>query len=298
MIRGIWKIIIPLLVALIAVIGLFILLERPPRASELDPGEMVRRGGKAFKDYEVKGKLRVTVYRDGKVVKSEVFPSPVEARMRQNGRERGRFFPEGKMPAHRFLSEMSNRFDVDEEFLAHHSVELIGPAKIAGRWAWEMEIRPDVPDAGYMLVSLDAENGFPLKREKFNYDGEKENSFEYIKISGYEKRSHFPPAFMPPPPPGPPPPGDFRDPGFMPPDEFKKLLSEGSIPYPTRIPPGYSFKGARAFPPGPIGRFERIQLIFSDGLNAVSIFMIHLPPDMPDEEHSEAYIKQKLQELH
>jgi hypothetical protein len=335
MIRGLWKIVVPLITALVVVIGLFFLLERPPNAAELKPDELLRRGGKAFRDYTVDGEQKVTVYRDGKAVESKEFPSPIEPWLHEKLKENGAMFPGAKVMAYKYLAEMSKRLDIDEEFLTHHSVKMLGPVKVAGRWAWDLEVRPNIEDAGYFTIALDNETGYPLRREKYSWRGEKENSIEFTQVRGYEKRRPPPPLVKPPPeppggiprqePPGGKPPRDMpggrtqsgnpidrpgmprpgfgpgrniQEHGFVPPEELKKRVADGTIPYPSHIPPGYSFKGARKFPGGPRGHGERLQLIFSDGINAFSIFMIHLPPFIQDEARSEEFIQDKLRELH
>lgn len=313
-----WKIFALVIFASIVTVGLFLFLERPPSAAGIKPEEVLIKGRDAFRELDVVGRQMVTIYRNGKQVSSEEYPSPIGPWFRAKAMENGIGQAAGKMIAYEFLSKIAKKLNFDEDFFAKHQVSIIGPKKIAGRWAWEIEIKPNTPGNGFLRISFDKENGYPLERIKFDRNGEKENAIRLTEIKSFENRGHLRPdhpMHMPegnrpgherrfkrlfenlegPSPHGPGP--AFNRQRFMPPDEFHSFLNEGKALYPTHVPEGHHFMGARLLPPGHFGGKKKLQLIFSDGINVLSIFQSPLPQQSLHGADSESYLKSKVGEL-
>ena len=289
-----WKIFAVSVAAVVVIIGLFLILEQPQEAAEPQIDLILKEGMQSFSELSVVGRMRVTIYRYGKPVLREEIPTPVEhlliAKALEPIDERTRF----KLGIYKRLMEISSGFKFDKDFLNHHQAVVTGAKKVAGRWCWEMEIRPNSVEGGYLTVSFDKETSYPLKRVKYDREGMKENAIEFVKVETFkEKMGRFrPPRFRQepmglPPREGPfgrrPPQGRPEPPkpqAFIPPDVFlRDYISQGRVLYPTNLPDGYHFRGGVKLPLMPGGKMGRIHMVFSDGVNNLSIFQIHLPTD-------------------
>jgi len=310
-----WKIFAPILVTAVIIVGLFLFLEHPPNAAGIDPEDILIRGQDAFRRLEVVGNQEVRIYRHGRLVSKEEYPSPIEPWLAAKAGEMRPPKAAGRMIAYEYLTAIAERMHFDDAFFMNHQITMLGAKKIAGHWAWEVEIRPNSPDNGFLRIAFDRDTGYPLERVKYDRNGEKENSIRLAKIESIEKKppGHFRPPFHPRKdgPPferrlgnifdklnGPHPPGQgFHPPRFMPPEDFHRILDEGKALYPTFIPEGHQFKGVRKLPPGPWGLKEKLQLIFSDGVNVLSIFQISLPENSLHGEDTESYLRSKVKEM-
>ncbi len=312
-----WKIFAPVLATAVIIVGLFLFLERPPNAAGIDPEDILIRGQDAFRRLEVVGNQEVRIYRHGRLVSKEEYPSPIEPWLAAKAGGMRPPQAAGRIIAYEYLSSIAKRMHFDDAFFMNHQVTMLGAKKLAGHWAWEVEVKPKTPDNGFLRIAFDKDTGYPLERVKYDRNGKKENSIFMSRIESIVEKT--PGHFRPPRPKfkgrpdfergpgnifdnlrGPRPPGQgpgFHPPGFMPPEDFHRILDEGRALYPTFIPEGHQFKGVRKLPPGPWGLKEKLQLIFSDGVNVLSIFQISLPENSLHGGDTESYLRSKVKEL-
>lgn len=311
-----WKIFASILATVVIIVGLFLFLERPPNAAGVNPEDILIEGKDAFRRLEVVGNQEVRIYRHGRLISKEKYPSPIEPWLAAKADKMRPPQAAGRMRAYKYLSSVAERMHFDDAFFENHQISMLGPKKIAGHWAWEVEIKSNAPDNGFLRIAFDKNTGYPLERVKFDRNGKKENSIRLSRIEsiGEKAPGQFrgpPPGFQDRPPferrfgnvfdklNGPRPPGQgFHPPKFMPPEDFHRILDDGKALYPTFIPEGHQFKGVRKLPPGPWGLKEKLQLIFSDGVNVLSIFQISLPEKGLQGEDTEGYLRSKVEELH
>lgn len=340
-----WKIAAISTAAIVIVVGLFFILEYRPEAAKLDPRAALKDGLDAFNNLSVTGRQRITVYRNGKPAFSEEIKSPIEPLLIAQAMEPRDEKARRKLEVYRRLKEISADFRFKGDFLEHHEILVNGSARVAGRKAWEIEIRPTTVEGGFLKIFLDSETGYPLKRVKYDRKGMKENSLEFIEVQAVEKkREGFGQDFFRPdqpaapegnrpfregpdaerphprhPPPFNPPAGERPEGGggpfmpdlprdmqgrprfnrpFIPADVFfKEHVSQGKVLFPTYIPEGYHFFGSIKLPLPPEGNAGRVHMIFTDGVNNLSIFQIKLPPGSMHSGEAREFLRRKAGEF-
>lgn len=266
-----WKIFIISVGAIAVVACAFFLREPRPQAAELDPMAVMTNGVKAFAELSAEGNERITIFRDGRPVFRKVIQTPMEPIQIAQAMGLLDEKAKAKIWVYRRLMEFAENFKFNDDFFDFHKAKVVGAEKVAGRWAWEVEIRPNTGDAGYLRVFFDKDTGYPLKRVKYDRRGLKENSIEFVKVNeisakdeNFRGRGFHPgtmdmfkgegpndePPFGEGPGPGRPPIGPPPDEGphgiggpsnpFQPPEGFPK---EGPGPKPEAfIPPDVFIK--------------------------------------------------------
>ncbi len=356
-----WKILAGSALAVLVAAALFFTLEYHPEAAKLDPVAVLKDGLKAFNELSVTGRQRISIFRNGKLVDSEEIKSPVEPLLMARAMDPGDDKDRRRLAIFEHLKELSMDLKLGEDFSANHDLNITGVSNIAGRRAWEMVIKPNSLDGGYIKLCFDAENGYPLKRTKYDRNGKKENVIEFTKIEGFEERGQLPfgqmfgqnrpgrrlnggqqpgmqPGMKPPgmqlpgkqqPGPGGPPfghppfgpsmekpqpggpgpfgpegPGGFQPPHpggprpFVPPADFiKEFVANGRVLFPTYLPKGYRFIGGLKAPVLPGMELGRVHMIFTDGVNNLSIFQIHLPPGSIHSGEAREFLRRKADEF-
>ncbi|HDS30865.1 MAG TPA: hypothetical protein ENN67_07485, partial [Firmicutes bacterium] len=185
----------------------------------------------------------------------------------------------------------SIRYKPDEEFFSHVNISHLGRVWTAGRWCERIRLAPSTYSGHSLELWIDPDKKIPLGWRKFNENGDFVRGYRYLRVNGRDNGGEVIPAethgmdFM------------FESGVFgkIPDNKLDELFESGIIVKPSWLPDGFRLIAVRDFDipdRRPMqfrgmghGSFsplfsKRFQLIYSDGLNTVSIF--EFPHGLPE----------------
>ena len=196
------------------------------------------------------------------------------------------------------LREMFPQSTPDDAFFGRVNLTNTGRMRVAGRVCERIRISPSAYAGDSIELWIDPSTGSPFGWRRYDFKGEFVRGYRQTRVG----------SRIPPLPGGPASQGLFEgadalagiiESELIPPDRVEEMASLGEAILPTWLPPGFKLVGGRNLPPaglieqlrqGPRGRGlgrgasvwgpkgVRLQLIYSDGLNTISITEIRHGP--------------------
>jgi hypothetical protein len=218
--------------------------------------------------------------------------------------------PEGtSMIAERLRAVFPQR-KPDDVFFGNVLVSHAGRLRTGGRICEKIRLSPRSYRGDSAEIWVDPSSGDVLGWRRYDSSGRFVRGFRLGRSFGEVEQ-------MPPPE----LPGGGLDVPLVPPDKVGRMVQNGELLMPARLPEGFELVGGRElrvfgfFGPGGIGMGGRgmgrayegfapdemnFQLVFSDGLNTISVLQYRLPRFLellPRMEVFDAALKQKAQEI-